>query len=941
MEWLKPPLPPLSESLLASGLVSNSTQVVRSKTGLPKRARSETTRPIQPEIKIKQVWKKQETHRTTRECVPFATAPRFNLPKPNITAAYRPPPIEDYQPRQNNFDLIETSKANQTQGAPSFADTTTKNLREEVLQITRELDANVSSIAVAASEAGSSEKQAELKAQLLNFYNYAFNRYILMEKSTCTERAILLRRFHKFYNQLVADLPTLGQIFESELNEWREKYESVSQQENDSEARFLQFEKEKEKLLEEIDNLKKQLAKTIEESNQKDLTISSNDFDLEFARSQVTQLKFKIQKKDDRIDALQASITKLEGENKNQLNQIEGLTMSINEFQQGQTGYIAMYHEKTAQCEALEKKITEMKNELYSATHRETNDVCVDTSDLVIPTNKSRKRKNTLDAKADYSIFLGEDVKNHSGSKVFSDTILKRKGSHQRLNESISICTVKVDAESQTDNIESNENEKPEINTQENSDPKLENKDIHPTHEIPKNSEQSNQSPNEKSEKIGIIENNSFSSVNQLNYPEGYNIKIEDIDKLPDLIESIIPFLSHAYHGEPIEQEIRLLNNSSTALVVNNERPLIWGLQIIHGFFIDPFVRSIENNNRISIEAIFVDWISRQYKLQHLITQVISDFSSILVKYKNHSEFLQLFYDILTSKITFPQLCFITTIYSFSNAFTFPNLPIMLENLDVSEAPQISIDVIYKFMSKCFTEFFANEIIKNFKATNEDPMVDYFLFLRKTTDFFGEKHKLVYSQSKNLLTLCSCYDSHMINYDTFCQFLSFLGITNQTVLKDSWKEALGHHEDRSELIAQLSDILTICAEKRDPFIKLIALRPLSSSVQKLRSLSSYVSDLYQELSSRFTKIIPHVLSKLSDKIVKKIIPIYEKLKDSILNVEIGTIIWYYKLIVMKIDNLVTEEKGFVPFNIKANSDQIAKLLEYINRCETVAFAMIE
>ena len=67
----------------------------------------------------------------------------------------------------------------------------------------------------------------------------------------------------------------------------------------------------------------------------------------------------------------------------------------------------------------------------------------------------------------------------------------------------------------------------------------------------------------------------------------------------------------------------------------------------------------------------------------------------------------------------------------------------------------------------------------------------------------------------------------------------------------------------------------------------------------------------------------------------------EKLRRAILRADVGAIVYAYRLMLNKIDKLEMKEKGFIPFNPLCNPDAISKLIEYVDRTESISFALID
>ncbi|OHT01597.1 hypothetical protein TRFO_07497 [Tritrichomonas foetus] len=1014
-EWMKPPLPPLSESIITSGLVggdytptdsipppqkknrpttmsltsiaktSPKTQTQRSPTrqstswrnseqnseifnfATAKTSRIVTNEVAQTTLKSQRITRASSSMSTkaAQKVIPKVTNPID--PPPYVSPSYKPPPIEQFQIHSQRTSRLPPEPTILSSVPPVVPlDTNRKNLREEVSQIIHELDANIAASIPVATDDLSTEEQAELKARLLQLYNFSFNKLILQEKTSCTERALLLRRFHKFYNQLTVDIPVLMERIHKYTSEYDEKYDDLLQRSKELENTVEENSKENISLKDEVATLKRQLKVLTDSSNQKDIQISSNTFDLDFAKGQVTQLQFKLQSKSDRMKNLKRTVRKLEEENKNQLSQIETLTKSINEFQQGETGYIVMYHNEIAKTEKLTKRIQELEEKIEEMSNIEKNDQEVQTEQVdfsrTMPLVKKRRKDKDHDdvkvlRKSDVMLLKEENINKMSKSSKNQINVNINETCSPSVSKSIiekPINYIHIEIQTDESGLQINEHKsnlhqvlsKSSLKSMKQSSDSF-NSTKEPIDTIEtiehNDNKEKNQSKNEEDVDIGIkITDGRPKTVSRnIRYvnPKGYNINHEAIDELPDLFEIIMPFLSQPYVS-PVDQELKIINAKAFSNIVTSEKPIVWAIQVIHNFMIDPFVRSIENQTRISTESIFVDWISRRYKLQHLIAQAMSDFSYVLISNRATSPYLSYFIEVLMGRYSFPQLCFLSTIYTFTHDFTFPKLSILIQDLTFDENIKIHIDCLERILSKCFTEALALKFVNTLGANPENPMVSYLDFLKRITDFFGEKHKHLYSQSKDLLMMCGCYDNHMISYDVFTKFFSLLGRNQNHNYKDSWRKALSRYEDKNSSMLKLSGILTVCAELKDPLMEMFEMPPLSGQVSRIKKFQSYISDLYLDILTRYANIIPHIFTKLPQPMVQKLKKYYENIRQALLRVDVGQSIYLYRIILTKIDHLIMKDRGFIPYNPNSSSDIISKLVEYIDRTEAVAFAMI-
>ena len=160
------------------------------------------------------------------------------------------------------------------------------------------------------------------------------------------------------------------------------------------------------------------------------------------------------------------------------------------------------------------------------------------------------------------------------------------------------------------------------------------------------------------------------------------------------------------------------------------------------------------------------------------------------------------------------------------------------------------------------------------------------------------------------------------------------------VLTSMKKFELNEGEKEVKLL-NVSAILSVCAERKSPLIRLLELDSLKVSLNRVKNLSSFISDLYYDLMNRYSTLMPRVFAKMPQGMLRKIEECYERLRKSLLKADVGAIVYSYRLMLNKIDRLAMKEKGFIPFNVNSNSEVIKKLVEYVDRTESVSFVLID
>lgn len=916
LQWLRGPPPPISESILTSGLMNQST------TQSTKITFNKTQNNIMNNQK--KVFQSAPAPYFKTQKIPFRPKHVLSIKpkKDNIfDQALKPfyPPIDPEPQLAKNYKappLDETTLATKKMALSLPPENLTQkvlmpkqsNYREFIQELVQELDSNIASAVHVSPEIISPEEQAHAKLQVIEFYNYAFNQLILKEKTISADKAILLRRFMKFYNQILSDFPFIIENLESKNEHLNEQMNILEAQVDNLRQKIDENNDSIQKVEENNRKISEDFEKAVKESNSKDITISTLSYDNDLTKSQLNKLQFKYNKLKEENENLTKSLSLRDDEIKGQLGQIEKVTAKLAEYQQGDTGYIVMYHKEKEKTEKYVKEIENLKQKIYDLENIEKVSIAVDTSD--IPVKKLKKKKMTKSpSNGNVTSATSSTVIRDENQRARESQGLKSKSSLAVTLTDVSIetdlkelITLSIEKEAVTFSIDSTEIIETEIEKVKPNSPSI------------------------------IISD----YLNKLNVPDGYDEKLKQI---PPLDKFIMPLFSDVYLPA-CQKDLKIFAYKSDQKASQNEKPLIWGLQMIHTFLTDPSVRSIENKARLSTEDIVVDWIVNKYKVQHLVHLAISDFSRILSVYR-YDQMVELFIDIIEGSYNFSQLSFLSTVYSFACTLTIPDVSQVYQSFESTENEEIKIHIkaVHKLYSLCFSEDVADEIVRSFISENCE-MVNFTSFLRKITSFFGEKHKLISNQAHDLLCMIGCSDTSIILFDVFESFMVLLGCFSSATIKSDWKCILNKTEHRENQFITVGEMLEFCAENDQHLQNLLNIPNLKKSLSRMKNMSQIIYEFYHEFIGRFAKKLPFVLSLLSSEIKEKVSNLVHKLKEAVLEMDIQKMIWLYKKLISKIDRLKMKEMGFIPFNYSADTESISKLIQYINKAEEVSFAML-
>jgi hypothetical protein len=418
----------------------------------------------------------------------------------------------------------------------------------------------------------------------------------------------------------------------------------------------------------------------------------------------------------------------------------------------------------------------------------------------------------------------------------------------------------------------------------------------------------------------------------------GYDVDQDAIDRIHDLRPAIVPLLSMPPRP-PEPQPPQQVDFIRCQNLVRSDKTFTWGMQLIHGFLTDPTIRSADYQSALTLESVFVAWISQTYKLQHLVNQVIADFAMIMTKWQFHDKFLALFSEILENRYTFSQLGFLSTLYTFTVNLTFPPLLQQLQALDFKQdtgSTKIHIVAAFKIFAKMLSAEQAEQFLRD-RVPPENPLLDYIGFLRQATVFFGDKHMALGTMTRNLLTVCDCPDPNHITFEDFRAFWAFVGIEDSA--RKLWKHlALKKGEADMKTIG-MSDLLGVCSERRVSFMTLLSFVQLSTTVDLLDELPPTVVEVYRHFVKRFGSVIPQVLLQIEEG-VDAIIPITTQLRNAMLGADVPQVLWFYRRLLLKIEKTLLAEKGGFPLADVPTQKHVSMLVELFRKAEDVSFALL-
>jgi len=890
LKWLRGPLPPLTESILTSGLVPNvKVSTSSSASHIEPQSPNPTKNSKNPPAKI--VQEKYQDKDPLRKFLQHNSSPQA----PNIGNHYKPQPIEALYMQGSKTNLIKPEHIimiDEHKGG---------NARDEITSIAQELDDALSAFNNVNPNVSPME-QMEMQEKLFQIYTYAFNRIILFEKSNYSDKAKLLRRVQQFYSGILPRIDYIVGQFTQAIEPLQNSISLLTQEKDHLIEQIEVFQTSIVDCHKKIADLELRNANLIKESNDKDVVISNMQFDNDFAQGQIKQLQFNINQNTNRIESLDQSLAKSNEEIISQIKQNEALSEEIEKLRAGDMGYIKLYHDSLLTIEEMKKTIDIKDKEIYDLTHIEKCDISVDTSDMVGIEKKKKKEIPITLSKSKMATISASKSSLTKGD--LNEARKKQNNSSQMLMTNISMLMKTKEVQTDDSLMKDNQNKSaPEIDE----------------------SKFATQIPDQKPlEKF---------------YPPNYDIDTERLNSIPQLLTMMVTYFCQPY-TLPNATDLSVITFKNKDLILKSTKPLPWILHMMNEFLLDPTVRSIENRFRSSIESILTEWLSAKYKLQHLVNQAFADVSYCLNKYESTNGMVQLFNEILTGVYSFFEFSFISTIYSFSIDFTFPNMNSILKTTignDYLEPSQIHVECAISILSKCFPETMVTPFFSDYSIYSNS-MVDFSEFLRISGKAFGEKHKLLSFQTRDLLWLCNCTDVGSISYDSFRRFMTYLKIEGNP--KDEWNILVSSNDEGALSYINVSQLLRFCTDRKTPLIDLLSLKPLSPFINQLKQAPRMTVNMYQEFSDRFTRRLPKVIKMLPNSLIQEIQPLYDNIRAALLECDVPRVLWMYRVFLFEIDRKLIDIKGTIPFSKNIRDNTYGQLIEYFNTAESVAFALI-
>ncbi|EAY19108.1 hypothetical protein TVAG_189990 [Trichomonas vaginalis G3] len=935
LSWLRGPLPPLSDAVLESHLVNPSHIVQKVHDSTPFRSPpSEKEEKSQRNKKPKALPKYDPVPPRSRTQL----EPIYST-NPQVPFSYKPPPIESMIGGQPKV-------VTQFVKPPAFGNDGKIMLRQEIQQISSQLDEEIQKF-MPINPANDKEK-LEITYKLLQIHNIAMNQLILLDKTTCSERAILLRRLQTFYKEIIEDIPSYFTAYEQEIANLRVQLEELSKDRDKCKTESENLTIDIDSIKTKIETLQKQNEDLIKMSNDKDVEIQVRDDKITMLTVSLQGSQIQAKENASKAESFERMYHKSVEESKQQLEVIEKFSQQIKAVEDGNSGVVWDLRKAEVRIKELEQQNQALNRSVYNLQNVPKDDKCVDTSDLP-PPPKSKKKKKPQNVATDSVGQIVQQAANIAPSvsiggfaplrgRIPSNvSLLQLSSGGNSTNPFISEQPSMVrrasnkDKETQTDKIETSEIEvqTDPVNIIMLPEEKEEKQEEEEKHEGPATEMIVENIQNETILDIWKVD---FNRVN------GYDITKEELDKIPDLFPTLVPVFGQPFKS-PETRELDRLNIGKLEGVKRQDRPLVWAFQLIHNFLTDTFVRSVEAMQLQYGEAIFVEWLSRQFRLPHIVNQICADVSLLLFTTRNVEPFMKFFSNMMENFFTYPQICFISLLYSFTVNLTYPNLLKMIQDYNLAEEHTnicIHMRTAFTVLSRCLSPGLASTFIRQ-KVMPEQPMWKLFDFMTQSATFFLDKHQHIYQSTVSILQLCGhSSDSSLITYDVFNKFMCLMDSVQD---HSKWWNNLMQQNHTSGV--DMLGLISICAERKRPLIELFRLDNMKPSMDKFKGLSTALYEYYMSFIERFAVTIPKILDKSPAQLLEKLERVIPKIRNDLLTINFASFSWHYRVFLNITDTTMLNVVHQIPFRLDSDDKTYKEINDYFTMCERVSFALFE
>ena len=973
--WLRGPLPPLSEAIKQSGmLVGNDipdipqTVPFSLPTELPKEVHSKTLKrktklPSPKEVKPRPKSKIQQ--------------PLKSLLPENFSS-YRPPPVESL--------IGGVAKNVQHFKAPDFGEEK-NSVKEEIARLNDSLDETIQSL-LPDHEMDDKEK-FDYTMKMVRVHNYAVNQLVLIDKNNCSDRALFIKRLATFYQEVIDDFPNYFTTYKEKIDNLQNEVQKYTDKTTKLEEELKTNQEKLAELKDKLEKLEEEKEKLIKESNDKDVDIQALNDKVQLYESSNITYQFKLKKEKEEKEQFQQMYKNIVEDQKQQLEVVENLSKQLKQREDGESGVVWDLRKAEVRINELQDQNTQLHKTIYALEHKERFDACVDTSDLPQETKGKKKKKQqqqqqqqNLPSDIPYAAqpipqFPSQSRFNFSQtasgkiSQNPSQALINARNSSLNLIPSQgSECGMKriIVTKDQSTETEPTERESIEIQT-----------DIHIDFYIPATekggaisrmnsikldpqsqghtSRDTENTENQEHATVAVEfteeELNSVLNIDEIEFNpvKGYEVDEEKLANIPNLFPTLVPIFGSPYRVVT-PRGLDRLNIGKMTGIKKQDRSLVWGLQLIHNFLCDPFIRCYEAAQLDGAEEIFFEWLVRQYKVAHIVNQICGDISILIYTNREVEQFIRFFSDLMENNYKYAQLCFISTVYSFSINLSHPEITTLLQEIDLlpsHDKVTIHTKCAYALLSKLMSPILATAYFRT-RINPHEPMINFVDFLRNTANFFNEKHRQLFHRSYDILSICCTNnaidlneiptnkrgkDDIVVTYDVFNRFMCLLDSVEEH--KQWWESIL---LEKKETVLDVTSLISVCAERRRPLLELLRLEKISTKIAEFNKNKPLVHEFFQHFLKRFTETVPEVIHRLPEEVVSKVHNYVEDLRQDFLNIDLRQILWHYRMFLSTIDQSMLDIVKQIPFSIRSPDEVFNDIIDFYNMAEKVSFSLM-